>query len=209
LAPTGLAHQDAISIILASPLEDEQVSQLESKVTGCVQDALGQISSDIRITPADDIRKVALEVESAGKTPPPYLSLERLVADPALHGRIASLGLRYLIAVYIEDTSRLRDVEVGAGSSGIGGPRVSWSWSREVLMEAVVVDTRHRRVAGSVLAYARGRSGGGVMLLTSRLPLLIPFGMTSFPLSVACQGLGEALAKFLIGGSPTEEQVSK
>lgn len=210
-APTGLAPQDAIAVILTSPLEEERLSELENEVTGCIQDALGQTHSDFRTVPSDELRKLASPDRTTEKIPLGGFSWETLAADPAFYGRIAPLGLRYLIAVNTTEGSRLTDFEWAGGSKVLGapGPLLHWSWERSSLMEAVVLDTRHRRVAGAVQAYASGKSEAGLMLLIFPIPLPVPYVTPSFPQSVACRGLGEGLAKFLAGETPAEEQAPK
>ena len=116
-----------------------------------------------------------------------------------------------MLAVNTEESRRVTEAEWTAATSMLGGPgpSLSWSWENEVLMEAIVVDAAHRRIAGAVHAYAKGNSGAGVSLVTFPAPFLLPHGMPSFPFGVACRGLGEALAIFLKGESPPEEQATK
>ena len=211
LAPTGLAPQDAIALILTLPLGNEQLSELEKKVTECIRGALGQAYSDLRIVPSDEFRKLVFSDSTIEKISPGNFSWEGLLRDPVFYGRVASLGLRYLINVNVEEGSRLADFEWNAATNVLGGPAPLLHWTREdsTLMEAIVVDARHRRVAGGVYAFATGKSGAGVKLITFPIPLLIPYATASFPKSVACQGLGEGLAKFLTEESPVAEQATK
>lgn len=210
LAPTGLAPQDAIAVIFTSPLGDEQMSGLENDVTKCIRDALGQTLSDLRIISSDEFRKVAFP-DPTEKIAPGNFSWESLMGDPAFYGRVASLGLRYLINVNVEEGSRLADFEWNAASVVLGGgaPLLHWTRESSTLMQAIVVDARHRRVAGGVQAFATGKSGAGVKIIAFPIPLPIPYATASFPKSVACQGLGEGLAKFLTEESPAEAQATK
>lgn len=203
LAPTGLSPDDAIAIVLTPSLVDGDLPGLENQVTACIRDALDQKYPELRIVPSDEFRKLAFSDLSPEKSLASYFSWGGLVNNPAFYGRIAPLGLRYVIVVDSEQRTRLTDFE---WTGPVGGPSLYWSWERSILIQAVVVDARHRHVAGSVQAYASGKSGAGLMLITFPMPLPIPYGTTSFPLSVACQGLGEGLAKFLAAGSPAEEQ---
>jgi len=121
------------------------------------------------------------------------------------------LGLRYVLAVDAEQGRRLTEVEWNAATSMLGGPgpSLSASWDNEVLLETIVVDAKHRRVAGAVHAYAKGNSGAGVSLVTFPMPFLLPHGMPSFPFGVACSGLGEKLATFLADKHEEKAQVSQ
>lgn len=199
MAPTGLTPQDVVGVILTAPVKDEYLAELENQVTGCVQSALGEIHSDIRIIPPSEFRKVAFPNLTMDQIPSGYFSWQKLLRDPAFHVKIAPLGLRYVLAVDTEQGRRLTEVEWNAATSMFGGPgpSLSASWDNEVLLETIVVDVRHRRVAGAVHAYAKGKSGAGVSLVTFPTPFLLPHGITSFPFGVACRGLGERLAKFL------------
>lgn len=209
LAPTGLAPKDSIAIILRSPVEDERLSELENKVTGCIRDAFGDTYPDLRFVPAEELRKLVFPQLSTETIPTGELLWQGLQRDPAFHGRIAPLGLRYLIAVNAEESTRLTGFEGGPGSSMLGGPLAHWSWERSAIIEAIVVDTKHHRVSGHVLAYASGKSEAGIRLVTVPFPVPVPYGMTSFPASVACQALGERLVKFLTGEIPAEGQAAK
>src|SRR3972149_4178182 len=62
LAPTGLAPEDTIAVILAAPVKDELSSELENQVTECVQGALSGIQPGIRIISPNQLRKLALRV---------------------------------------------------------------------------------------------------------------------------------------------------
>ena len=210
LAPTGLAPQDAIALIVTAPIKDEQLPELENQVTGCVQGALTGTHPDLRIVAPNEFRKLAFTGLTADQLPSGYFSWRSLLRDAAFQAKIAPLGLRYVLAVDTEEGRRLTDVEWTAATSMFGGPgpTLSASWDNSVLLEAIIVDARNRRIAGAVHAYAAGKSGAGLSLMTSRIPLLLPHGMPSFPFGGACRGLGEALAKFLTEESSAEEQAT-
>jgi len=211
LAPTGLAPQDAVAIILTAPVKDEQLSELERPVTGCVQSALAQVEADIRIVSGQEFRKLAFPDLTANQIPSGYFAWQRLLREPAFIQKIAPLDLRYVLAVDAEQGRRLTEVEWNAATSMVGGPGPSLtaSWDNEVLLETIVVDAKHRRVAGAVHAYAKGNSGAGVSLVTFPVPFLLPHGMPSFPFGVACSGLGEKLATFLADKNENQAQVAQ
>ena len=211
LAPTGLASQDVIGVILTAPVKDDDLPQLESQVTECIQSALSGTLPDIRIIFPNEFRRLAFPGLTADQLPSGYFSWRSVLRDPVFDAKIAPLGLRYVLAVDTEEGRRLTDVEWTAATSMFGGsgPTLSASWENSVLLEAIVVDARHRRIAGVVHAYAVGKSGAGLSLMTSRIPLLLPHGNPSFPFGAACRGLGERLAKFLADESPAEEQATK
>lgn len=211
LAPTGLASQDAIALIVTAPIRNEQISELENQVTGCVQSALSGLHPDIRIIYPNEFRKLVFPNLTMDQIPSGYFAWQSLLRDSTFYGKIAPLGLRYVLAVDTEEGRRLTDVEWNAATSMLGGPgpSLSASWENSVLLQAIVVDAKNRRVAGAVQAYASGKSGAGVSLITFRLPLLLPHGMPSFPFGGACRELGEALAKFLADKNEEEAQAAQ
>lgn len=211
MAPTGLAPQDVVGVMLTAPVKDEYLTELENQVTGCVQSYLRGTHPDLRIVPPSEFRRLAFPDLTTNQLPSGYFAWQSLLQDAAFQAKIAPLGLRYVLAVDTEEARRLTEVEWTAATSMFGGtgPTLSASWENSVLMQAIVVDTRHRRIAGAVQAYAKGKSGAGVSLVTFPVPFLLPHGITSFPFGVACRGLGEALAKFLVEGGPGEETAAR
>ena len=211
LAATGLAPEDTFGVILAAPVKDELSPELEKQVTECVESALGGNQPAIRIISPNQLRKLAFPGLTIDQLPSGYFSWRSLLRDPAFYNKVAPLGLRYVLAVNTQESRRVTEAEWTAATSMLGGPgpSLTWSWENEVLLEAIVVDAARRRIAGAVHAYAKGNSGAGISLLTFPSPFLLPHGRVSFPFGVACRGLGEALAKFLRGESPPEEQAAK
>ena len=199
LAPTGLAPNDTVALIVTAPLKEDALAQLESPVAQCVQSALDAIAPGIRIIPPQEFRQLVFPDLTPDQLPSDYYAWQRLLREPLFNGKIAPLGLRYVVALNAEQGRRLSDVEWTAATSMLGGPGPSLtaSWENEVLLEAIVVDAARRRIAGAVHAYAKGYSGAGVSLVTFPAPFLLPHGMPSFPFGVACRGLGDKLASFL------------
>jgi len=211
LAPTGLAPRDTIAIIVTAPITDEELPELEGQLTGCFQSALSETHPDIRIILPNELRRLVFPGLTVNQIPSGYFSWRSLLRDPTFDAKIAPLGLRYILTVEAEEGRRLTDVEWTAATSMFGGsgPTLSASWENSVLLEAIVVDAKNRRIAGAVHAYAAGKSRAGLSLMASRIPLLLPHGMPSFPFGAACRALGERLAKFLAGESAQEEQATK
>lgn len=210
LAPTGLTPKDAIAIIVTAPVKDEYLSGLENQVAGCVQSAIGEIHRDIRIILPNEFRKLVFPNLTMEQIPAGYFSWRSLLQDPTFDAKIAPLGLRYVLAVDTEEGRRLTEVDWTAATSMLGGPgpTLNASWENSVLFETIVADAKNHRIAGAVHAYAAGKSGAGLSLMTSPFPFLLPHGMPSFPFGVACRGLGEGLAKFLADENREEAQAT-
>lgn len=202
LAATGLGPQDAITVILVQRPGDEYSAGLESKVAGCVRNALQQIHSSVRIVPHDEFRQAAFSDPSLKELPQDDSSWQRLVGDPKFLERIAPLEVRYLIAVAVQEGRGPIDLHGGgAGSGGAGIGAIGVDWDRWAEMQATIMDMMHARVAGNVSSRARGKSAVGLAVF---IILPIPYGKPSFPLGTACWELGEGVAKFLAGESVTK-----
>jgi len=74
-------------------------------------------------------------------------------------------------------------------------PAIGLGWMRIVSVRATVLDLAHRRVSGSVSAYAKGERAMGVGLV---YVVPIPFFFTNIPEAAeACSRLGRELARFV------------
>ena len=74
LAPTGLASQDAIGLILTAPVKDEDLPELENQVAGCVQSALSGTHPDIRIISPNEFRRLVFPGLTVTQIPAGYFS---------------------------------------------------------------------------------------------------------------------------------------
>jgi len=200
-APTGLGRGDAVTIIPAQRSGSEETAALVKKAAACIQDGLEESGWTGRMVPPGEFYQAAFPNLPAGEVPPGDFSWEQFVGDMGFQERIAPLGLRYLILVTADEgrDNRRSRTEFGGKPPAIA---FSESWDHYARMTATVLDTTHRRVAGTVAAVATGKSSSGLALLLFIFP--IPFGKPSFPVGPACGELGEGVAKFLTGENPPE-----
>ena len=190
----GISPEDAITI-LVDTLEGKYSPDLEKKVVSCVRSGFDQANfSSVQIVSPEKFRRIAFPNATAEQVlSEPW---EQRLAEPVLLERIASLGLRYLIAVTV---SRGRTLTEPAGTY--------WRWQRFTVMSAKVVDLRQARVAGKVSASVRKNSAAGLPRVLVPLPqsgalvptpVPVPFVSPSFFVEEhSCNEFGIALAKFL------------
>ena len=207
-APTGLAPGDTMAVLLSSSLDDERLAQLEQTLAGCLRAGLGHGYANLRIVSSKEFFNQDAPQTADGQGPARRFSWDSLAGDPAFYGRIVALKLRYLIVINAEEGSRLTGAQWSGGAKmlGVPGPLVHWAWENSALLEAIVLDAKERRLSGTVQALASGKSGAGLMLLTFPFPIPVPYVTPSFPLSAACRGFGEGLAKFLTGETPAKAE---
>ena len=196
LAPTDLAPEDAITVIQVQSGEQEDSDEVEGKVLRCIKNTLWDTYRTVRVIPPDEFRRVAFP----DMTPAQILSSDtsgewdQLTKDPTLAGRIAPLGIRYLITVSGQTTTQ--NWKFDAASSGYGG---AWwmTWDRHSALHATIIDLKQGREAGTVDASVLGHG----TWVYPPVPLIFPVA-TEGP---ACIRLAEEVIKFLTGEKPPDE----
>ncbi len=199
-AATGLAPEDAITVVLVRSPGGEYSDGLEEDVTECIEDALEETHPTVTILSADEFRQVAFPDLTPEEIPASDWSWELLEHDAAFRERITSLDLRYLITVSVsEDASR------GNLTGDVDGGVITLMWEQEprVVMEAMVLDLKYSRLAGTVSAEATDKSMLGFLWVPYVLIFPIPVVKLSFHEGRACDELGERVARFL-GQLPDE-----
>jgi hypothetical protein len=205
-APTGIGAHEQIAFLLATYghqtgqgrfLTDQYVdgAEFERFFDACLRREMLARREGLRFIPARDLREAAFPDQAVGTLHAPGEKILGLLAD----GRLAQHGalnrLRYVIVL---DGTHW---ESGPGleSSGSGGSGVIGVGARRVLsLRASVLDLAHRRVSGSISAYASGSRGAGVGFV---YVIPIPFFFTTMPEAAeVCRGLGGALARFIAAG---------
>jgi hypothetical protein len=209
LAPTTLTTEDAITVIAYETESLSQISEtadvpaeysadMAEEVLECIEEILEEHYPTVRIVPPDKFLEVAFPDLTEEDSLPVILSWEHMARDPGFQARIAPLGLRYLITVFVEE---------GKGNTVFAGPDPGTyppppifiaGWDTWTSMHANVVDLMHARDAGEVRAGANGRSAAGIICI-------IPFYIPSFPEWRACDELAEGVVQLLAGESPQDE----
>ena len=193
-SPTGLGTSEAIAFVFERQFSLEARQLEENDIIECISDAVHEARPTLRIVLPDEFRhRVFPDLASqAAPSTPEYFAM--LVDHPTFKERVASLGVRYLIFVAGGTTQT-----GGPGMGAIGGPGaavlvIAGSWDRRSSLTASVLDLQQGRMAGKLEASA---SGHPWLLIVFPSPLMI--GAPAFTESKACEGLGEAVAKFIVG----------
>lgn len=199
-APTGIAPHEGVAVVLDRFSNEFSVDK-EDEISGCISEAIHQYHPNLLIVPPAEFRRTAFPDLAPEATPrsPEYLAL--LLNHPEFRGRIASLGIRYLISVGGGTHQQERDSYGGCGGGygGVGCFGV-WTWDRESRLAASVLDLKETRAAGEVHVSTSGRPW--FAYVGSIPPFGIPLGLPAPTETRACSELGEAVAKFLAGDNP-------
>lgn len=209
LAPTTLTTEDAITVIAYETESLSQISEtadvpaeysadMAEEVLECIEEILEEHHPTVRVIPPDKFLEVAFPNLTPEDSPPVILSWEHMARDPGFQERIAPLGLRYLITVFVEE-GKGNTVFAGPDPGTYPPPPVFMAgWDTWASMHAKVVDLRHAREAGEVRAEANGRSIAGIICI-------IPFYIPSFPEWRACDELAAGVVQLLTGEGPQDE----
>lgn len=185
----GLAPGDAVTI-LVDTLEGEYSADLEKEVVSCVRSGFDQANlSAVPIVSPEEFRRSTFPDTTADQMlSEPW---EQRLVDPGVRERIASLGLRYLIAATVSE-----------GKSLTEPAEAYWKWQRFAVMSATVVDLTHTHVAGKMTASVRKTSAAGFIHLHTVFGTIaapVPFVVPSFFVEEkSCNEFGIALANFLM-----------
>lgn len=198
-APTGIGAHEQIAFLLATYghqtgegrfLKEQNVdgAEFERFFDDCLRREMLANREGLRFIPAGDVRQAAFPGQAVGTLHVPSEKILGQLADdgPARHSALTRL--RYVIVLdgtHWESGPRL---EGGSGVIGVG-------WRRVLSLRATVLDLAHRRVSGSISAYASGSRGAGIGFVYI---FLIPlFGTTMPEAADVCSGLGRALTRFI------------
>ncbi len=209
LAPTTLTTEDAITVIAYETESISQISEtadvpaeysadMAEEVLECIEEILEEHHPTVRVIPPDKFLEVAFPNLTPEDSPPVILSWEHMARDPGFQERIAPLGLRYLITVFVEE-GKGNTVFAGPDPGTYPPPPVFMAgWDTWASMHAKVVDLRHAREAGEVRAEANGRSIAGIICI-------VPFYIPSFPEWRVCDELAAGVVQLLTGEGPQDE----
>jgi hypothetical protein len=198
---TGIEPQEAL-VILFSPQFSLDARPIEEKeIVTCISDEVRKGQPGLRIVSPDEFRRTAFPnlAPEAAPNSPEYLDL--LLNHASFRERISSLGIRYLISVRGGTEQK---GEVSGGGIGGGGAAVlviGGSWDRKTELVASVIDLKQETASGEIKASASGRPW-----FFAVLPSPLVLGMPAFTEAKACGELGQALAKFLAGENPSNQE---
>lgn len=202
-APTGIEAHEEIALLLATYgqqtgegrfIKEQTVdgAEFERFFDECLRREMLAQREELRFIPARNLREAAFPDQAVGTL---HVSSEKIL-DQLADGRLAQRGafsrLRYVIVL---DGTHWESGPRPEGAGSGGGAVFGVGWRRVLSLRATVLDLAHRRVSGSISAYARGERGAGVGIVYI---IPVPFFFTTMPEAAeVCSRLGGALARFL------------
>ena len=194
-----LGAEDAIAILLVHTPESRYSRAQEIDVTTCIESALRKKYPAVRLVAADEVRKSAF----AGTEPEAIASdsafWDEFLAQTETRGRLAPLGLRFLIPVtVVEEQGPARGaVRTTRGTMLVGVVREWDVWSR---MKVDILDLGQARRAGTVESTGHGESYYGVGIGYGPPPIIpLPSANFAHPEGPACRELGNGVRAFFTG----------
>lgn len=190
--PTVIGANEKISFILdRSSIKDvENAKDMEKKIEECIGDALNKLEPPIQTVSAEAFREAAFPGIDYLSVPSSLESLNTLLQTAPFRERIDRLGLRYLLILKSEYSSKC-ETKGGCIGGGAGGLCLAFLvWNNETKMSANLVDLTKNCSAGEVKAKAIGHPWVGIVLI-------FPLGFPAFSEGPACNALGKQVANFI------------
>jgi hypothetical protein len=178
----------------------------ERQIEGCIEWGMRRVDRELRIVPGARFRQVAFPRVAYRDLPRSPEEILSLLVSADFQERITPLRIRYLIVVGVHIEKYGSEVK---GEGGSEGGAIGSEWKKDTQMSAVILDVMNAHEAGTLAAKAEGK---GVIvfpfLFGFPLPVVLPLppvGWSSPTTSRACSALGEASARFIVGGDPPED----
>lgn len=188
---TGISAGEAIVILTR---RDHTEVEAEESFTGCVEKHLSRGDRPFELRPQQEFVDYMFpwfEPRLAPRTPD---ALPELLRQPGVKDRITASGVRYL--VWVDGATQIMDgggsLSCTAGPTGAGCFGFTW-WDKDSDYEAAIWDLKNRESAGTISADVEG---------TSYMPaIIVPIPLIARTQSVACRGLAQQIASFIVGDS--------
>jgi hypothetical protein len=191
--PTQLEPQGAVAVLTATE------SEFGAESVTCIGDAVRKAHPTTRVVTPEEFRRTVFHYRIPEEQNERIKYLTLLANEPALRGRMFSMGIRYLVSVQAKtDSQQKGGVECGGAPGGAGCIGLL-SWERQSRISASVFDLKEARPAGNLHASADGRPW---FFFIFPSPLMI--GLPAFTEGKACGEIGAAVAKFLAGETTNE-----
>jgi hypothetical protein len=197
-----LGPQDAVAVLLVRAPESQYSRVQESDVTACIESALKEKYPTVRLVAADEVRRSAFAGAEPEAIPSDSAFWETFLAQTESLGRLAPLGLRFLIPVtVVEEEGPARGVVRSVQGPMLVGVVREWDvWSR---MKADILDLTQARRAGTVESTGHGQSYFGVGIGYLPAPIIpLPSASFAYPEGPACRELGNGVRAFFTGETP-------
>ena len=191
---TAIGANEKISFILdRSTIKDvEDAQKIEVKIEKCIDKALKKLDPPVQTVSAESFRNAAFPDMDYLSVPSSLDSLMTLLKSSNFRERIKPLGLRYLLVLHSEYSSKAEPVGGCFGGGGGAACLAFIVWNNETKMSAGVLDLAKVCNAGEVNAQAVGHPWVGIVLI-------FPLGFPAFSEGPACDALGKQVATFIVG----------
>lgn len=189
----NLAPGEAITIVslIAGP---------EKESADCVAEAIRELEAEIKIVAPQAFRDGMFPWFEPGTAPTTADGLARLMEQPLVHRKIATYGVRYVVAIGGESASDLDGWGGGFGAHGVGVVVGGFNWTTATRLVATILDLKQARPVGEVSAAASGGGGAGILLI---FPYIVPSADTG---AITCQAIAERVVGFLKGEAQPPDQ---
>lgn len=192
-ASTRIVPDEAVTIILTAKFLAGWGIGLrggdEEGIARCVGRAMRTVSPMLRLIPPGEFRASLFPWFERATAPDSLVELASLLNKPLIQEQIATLGIRYVIAVTGDTTKGQDKGGILPSYSGLIGYK--W-WDRQSQLSATVWDLKATRSLGTVEVSASGRD--------SLLAFILPIYIGAPTERTACRDLGQQLARYLTGG---------
>jgi hypothetical protein len=204
-ASAGIGEGEEIATLLVSYGHHSGVGRFNQEVEAdraeverlfdeCLRREMVSARQELRFVAPQALRQAAFPGQAVGEPPIAPETILGRIADAGLGQHAGMARLRYLILLDGTQWDSGAAPAASATTSG-GGGAMGATWYRIVSVRATVIDLAHRRIAGTLSAYAEGERFLGVGVI-----YIFPFPLffTTIPEAAeVCRKLGQDLARFL------------
>lgn len=183
---TGIEAGDCITVVLVyqggSP---QKAEKLEKSIGDCISGAMVKRNLSVRFIPPGEFRRAVFPDTDITSAPRPRAILG-LLSSPQFRDKIKSLNLRYLITV--RERTELKEHLRGASQIAF----LELAHEKSTVLVADIIDLQKASDSGEVRVTVED---SGVYACVCIFPVVAP----AFTEGRACQALGRAVTKFLLG----------
>jgi len=185
----ALESGDGLTVVLdyvsGSP---EKAAKLETRLSGCVQQALREAGWPAKFIPPDEFRRLLFPDLDITLTPRSAESLVSLLKAPQFRHKIDSLRLRYMVVIK-EETWLWDYTDPPIVGIPYGGATL-YTHKKSTDLTASIIDLKSGSETGVVSDTAESTAYYGHVFI---MPIILP-AVTE---STACQRLGREVVKFI------------
>lgn len=209
-AATGIESGEAIAVVLGAHEdcrsrfgdgcpEPSATGSAESALERCLSQGLRAGAPALALVSAPEFWSNAFPGTSAGDRPRGAGTLMQSLGDGRLHQKTEALNLRYVVTVLASTTATPARTTMSSSRDGFA---IGREWKRTTSVEASILDLKRRTHSGTLGASSTGAAGYGGGVVVAFIPIPFPIFFSAMTESTACNALGEAVARFILGSDP-------